>query len=1116
MKLTAWEHFPYPVRKAWRVMRITTLLILVISLHLSAKTTAQKITLSSNDISIEQFFKQLKKQTGYSFLLENGVVSKDEKISVNVKDVSLEIVLDQILKPINLSYKIENKTVYILKSSQTPLTDETNLPPIDIHGRVTDSLGNPLVGVSVVVKGAKTGTSTDANGNFTLYRVSENATLIISNVGYEQQMLKVKGENSIVISLKRHSTLLQDVVINKGYYTEKKALSTGDVSVVTAKEIDLQPITNVLQGLEGRVPGLLITQQNGQPGGAFTVQIRGQNSLVQGNNPFYVVDGVPYDATLPAGLLNGSLEPVSPNGHPSYSSPLNFINPYDIESVEILKDADATAIYGSRAANGAILITTKKGKPGAMRVEAQLNAGFSSPARDIQMMNTQQYLMMRNEAFKNDGTTPNPNSNFDLTFWDTTRYTNWSKVLTNAPAPYLNARASISGGTANTQYLIGMNYYRQATPFPTLLAGDGADEKPSFHFNINSQSDNQKFKVSFNGSYVSDKNTVQTVDLSANRLLLSPDAPPLFNPDGSLNWAPITPGQVGTWTNPYSNLYIGYNNITSSLVGNTIFSYHFLSNLELKTSLGYTNIQTDEVKTVPTTFFDPGYNVSSGFSYFNEMNSHSFIVEPQLDYNLHLGQGLLSTLIGGTFQQNQMSQKEIQAVNFPSDAVLANYGAAGQIFPNGTNYSQYKYEAVFARLNYTLQDRYILNLTARRDGSSRFGPGNQFGNFGAAGVGWIFSREKFVENNFSFLSFGKIRASYGTTGNDQVGNYSYLELYNITGYPYNSAQGFYPAGPLNPNLAWEVDRKLEVGIELGFLKDRINVEASFYRNRSSNQLVNTPLPSITGFYSVQSNLPALVQNTGLEFQLNTVNIKSSGFNWTSSFNLAMNRNKLLAFPNLANSTYSQTYVIGQPLSIIKAFNMIGVNPTTGVYQFADAKGQPTYNPSFQTDKTELINTTPQFYGGFANTFSYKGFSLDFLFQFVNQTGINLFGTYQTMPGTEFNQPVDYLNRWQKPGDKAKYQMFSQNYGGQASNELNYAPYSNFAYSDASYIRLKNLSLSYSLPSNWDKIAHLKSCQVFVQAQNLLTITKYEGIDPESQGSSLPPMRVVTFGFMIKF
>jgi TonB-dependent SusC/RagA subfamily outer membrane receptor len=421
MKLTAWEQFPNSVRKAWMVMRLSSFFILFFCLHLAARTTAQRVTLSSSGISMEQFLSQLEKQTPYSFLMMDGLISPTQKIDIHVDDAPLESVLNQVLKPLGLTYRIDNKAVYILKATKTLSSGAgssqfDSVPhQITVNGKVTDSLGIPLSGASVTVRGSKRGTISDANGNFVLTGITENTTIKISFTGYLSKEYKANTAGTLNIFLSRLSNPLDEIQII-AYGTTTKRLNTGDVTTVTSETIGQQPVSNPLEALEGRVPGLLITQNTGVPGGSFSVQIRGQNSIANGNDPLYIIDGVPYTSVSLASLNIGA---VTQGGNP-----LNNINPADIQSIEILKDADATAIYGSRGANGVILIDTKKGIAGKTRFTVNQNFGMGKVTRQMKLLNTPNYLEMRNEAYKNDSISPTTSDGWDILLWDSTRNTN--------------------------------------------------------------------------------------------------------------------------------------------------------------------------------------------------------------------------------------------------------------------------------------------------------------------------------------------------------------------------------------------------------------------------------------------------------------------------------------------------------------------------------------------------------------------------------------------------------------------------------------------------------------------------------------------------------------------
>jgi TonB-linked SusC/RagA family outer membrane protein len=1095
-----------------RIMKLTAIILLVGFLQVSARTAAQeRISISLKSAPLEKVFAEIEKRSGYNVFFNVEVLKYSGPITIDMKDAAIDDVMHYCLKGLPLAFTIQDKTIFVKHDNHTTTLDSPtgpgDTPPPTVSGIVRSEKGAPLAGASIYIPKLKKSGLTNEKGEFSLKGVPDGQYDIeITYVGFEPFRSKITVENrtaNFTASLKQSTSKLDEsVVIAYGNTTQR--LSTGDVTKVTSKEIEQQPVSNPLEALEGRVPGLLITQNNGLPGGSFTVQIRGQNSIAQGNDPFYVIDGVPYISELPASPLNVSLQG---------GSPLNFINPYDIESIEVLKDADATAIYGSRAANGAILITTKKGKEGTMKFDVNFKSGFTNPARTIPLMQTPQYLAMREKAFSNDGVSPIPSYAYDVNgTWDTTRNDNWPKALANKLAEFTDAETSVSGGTANIQYLIGGGYMIQKTGFPTILPGDGGDRKGSGHFSINGSSPDKKFKIFLTGSFVADKNTVQSNDFTGEALILAPDAPPIYNPDGSLNWAPLAPGQTGTWTNPFAYLYQKYVSSTTNLVSNAGLNYAVAKGLECRVSLGYANTQTNETQTSPTTATDPGQHIESGTAYFNASYNHSWIVEPQVEYHLQLGKGTFDVLTGATFQQQNTSVVNTSASGFVSDALLQDIQAASKASVL-SNASQNNYEAIFGRLSYNWMDKYIVDLTARRDGTSSFGPGKQFGNFGAVGAAWIFTKENFFQHNLGLLSFGKLRASYGTTGNNQVGPYQFIDTYSPTSFPYGNSQGLSPINLANPLLAWETTKKLEGGLELGFLKDRIILQASIYRNRSGNELVQTPISAVTGFQTISSNLPALVQNAGQEFVISTVNIKAKNFSWSSSLNLSTLKNKLLKYPNLANSPYTNSLVLGQPLTVEKLWHEIGVNDTTGLYQFA-SKGGSTYNPDALTDRTVLLNRMPKFYGGIRNSFSFKSFTLDIFFQFVEQTGRRFWAAYNYLPGTQHNMPSRISkNTWQNPGDQKSYQQFTESYGSEAANTYQYALGSDFAYGPASYIRLKNVALSWAMPQAWVKKSGL-SCRLYLQCQNLWTITNYDGLDPETQSAATGPRRGCVAGIQL--
>ncbi|MGH2562964.1 MAG: SusC/RagA family TonB-linked outer membrane protein, partial [Ginsengibacter sp.] len=880
-----------------------------------------------------------------------------------------------------------------------------------------------------------------------------------------------------------------------------------------------QPVSNPLAALEGRVPGVVISQSSGVPGASFNVEIRGRTALDQGlskNDPLFVIDGIFFEpGNQPANQLRSA---ANDNFGVGGLSPLSSINPADIESIEVLKDADATAIYGSRGANGVILITTKKGKAGATKFTANIYAGSSKPTRTMPLLNTQQYVAVRREGFKNDGVAPSadpfdPGYAPDIMLWDTTRYTDFKKLLIGNTAHSTDAELSLSGGNQLTQFLLSGGYHKETNVFSRSLA----DTRASAHFSINHSSENRKLTVAFSGGYSNDKNELISTDLT--QYIYLPPNLKLYNDDGSLSWKEkgVSYVTVNNILNPLSVLLKRNTSVIENLYGNLLVGYRILPSLTLKTSFSYNAFKNDEVYLRPSTSIDPytaSYETPSAS--FANSSSNSWLIEPRLNYIKTVLHGKLDILIGGTLQEKAFKVIETDASHYTNDLLLNNPAAASLVIAQNSE-ALYHYAAVFGRINYNLKDRYLLNATFRRDGSSRFGPGKQFANFGAIGAGWIFTAEPFFKKKLAFISFGKLRTSYGITGNDQIGDYTFLNLWSADGNSYQGTQTLLPDKLYNPDLEWETNKKLEAAIELGFFKDRFFVSASYYNNRSNNQLVNYPLPVQTGKQSVVENLPALVENSGLELMATSRNITSAKFSWTSSLNITIPRNKLISFPGLAATSYNGLYVVGQPLTVINRYKYLGVDPTTGVYSFDDVNKDGDFTLA---DYRVSGYTGPRIYGGLVNSLRYRNFQLEFLFEFKKQTGENyLSQLYASFPGFVGNQPDAVLNRWKKPGDVAEVQQYIATYNNFpaliAANVL--LPNSDGIYGDASYIRLKNISLAYSLPVNTLKALKISAIKTYINAQNLVTITRYKGLDPETQNAYvLPPLQTIVAGIQITF
>lgn len=1087
-------------KQLWRTMRILMVIMTAFLMQVSASTRAQQFTLKSNNTSLRQVFTKIRKQTGYNVLIESALLDKTKPLNVDLKNASLADALKSVLEGQNLEYKINNKSI-IISEKEKSLIDKVvdYFTNIDVTGKLVDENGQPIAGASIKVKGTSSAVISNNDGVFLLHNVNENSVLEISYLGYQIKEVKVsKDLGSIKLELSIGK--LDEVTINAGYYSVTDRERTGSISKVTAKDIEKQPVNNPLMALQNRVTGLQITQQTGIPGGGFTVQIRGKNSINNGNDPLYIVDGVNYPSTR---ISNTNVLTLLGS---SGASPLSLISPNDIESIEILKDADATAIYGSKGSNGVILITTKRGKEGKTKIIAGISQGFSRVAKFVDLLNTEQFVQMRKEALSLDGIAVG-STDYDINgTWDQTKHTNWQEELIGGNSETTNASVNISGGTLYDNYSIAANYYKEGTVFP----GDFGFDRIGIRSNINLGSKDNRFRASLTTNFNHSKSDLSSTDLTSN-IFLAPNQPDSYDQYGQLTWSNNT-----VFNNPMALAIQTYSSKTDEFLGNLTLSYEIFKNFNMKTTLGYSTIRRQELRKRPLSSINPAlatYVSATRLGEFGNNFINNFLAEPILSYKARLGIGTVDGLVGLSLQDNVSELAMISASNFTSDDLLENISSAA-IFSSSNTSLRYRYSALFARLNYSVMNKYYLNVTARRDGSTKFGPGNQFANFGAIGAAWIFSDEGFIKQNLSFLSYGKLRTSYGITGNDQISDYNYLQLWN-SGTTYQGSPTITPnsAAP-NADFAWETNKKFEIGLQLGLLKDKAMLEVSYYNNLSSNQLIFQILPSSTGFSSVQMNLPAKVQNTGWEFEMNLKLVNSQNLKWRSGINFTIPKNKLLSYPGLLATNVN--YQIGEPLSILKTYN-VTVNSQTGTYIQEDKNG----NGSIDNGDRYIVKFLGQkYYGGFQNSFTFKQFNLDVMLSFTKQNVKNFAAGNSQAPGTNAsvssgNQIVEVLSRWQKPGDQSLIQRFGTT-STTSTPYSNYRNFGNLAVVDGSFLRVKNIALSYSLPKTILSKLKIDNAIVSVQGQNIFTITKYVGLDPETASFSLPPLRAIMVGLNVSF
>jgi len=1002
-----------------------------------------------------------------------------------------------------------------------------------ITGVVRDQHADILPGITVVVKGTTITSITNATGNFTIKVPSPNSILRFTGVGFEPQEIYPEGKNFIEVRMAVQTGKLDEVQVI-AYGTTTQRYNLGSVSKVTAEDIDRQAVTNPLSALQGQVPGLVVTSTSGLPGATVNLQIRGQNTLnpvvsagpAPINNPLFIVDGVPF--TTQNTNINQFSSVNSPGVASSLNnpyggiSPFNTIDPQDIESIEVLRDADATAIYGSRGGNGVILITTKKGKAGKTEFNLNMNSGISVIGHTMPMMNTSQYLEMRREAFANDKIVPNltpfdPGYAPDLLAFDSNTYTDWKKFFLGNTAHNTEVNTSVSGGTAATQFHVGANYHRDTYIFP----GDYADDRINFLVSLHHQSTDKKFVLDFSSVYSYEKNNSSGSPNLLTAYTLEPNFPALQDANGNLNWFYKGVNFDGAYAayNPLAYLKTLYSIQSNVLNGNLVLNYELIKGLTMRTSLGYNTLNSTEYYGNPKSAQNPA-NTPIASARFGNNNFSTWIAEPQIEYKNTTRNSVYSVLIGGTFQTNNNIKQELDGSGYINDNLIGSVSGA-PTKSSSDSYNEYKYTAVFGRISYRYDDKYLINITARRDGSSRFGPGKQFGNFGSVGAGWIFTEEPIVKDFMPFLSFGKIRGSYGITGSDAIADYQYISRWAPTVNNYQGNLGYLPQNLFNPDFSWASTKKLEAGLEFGLFKDKVLVNATWYRNRSGDQLITYQLPSQTGFSTVVENWDAVVQNSGFEFIVQATVVKTGSLTWKSSLNITVPKNVLLSFPDINKSSYATTYIVGQSVNLLNEFRYAGVNAATGMYQFYNAGGQLTNSPlgpasgNFR-DYQNIGNTDPKFYGGLQNSFTFKRIQLDVFFEFRKQMGANYLAQTTTyVPGWEYNQPQEFLSRWQSAGDLTNVQMFTSQLGTAGNIARTYFLHSSAVYSDASYLRLKTASLSYSFPAGVTKKLGVSRLQIFLTGQNLLTVTNYLGNDPETQNFyGVPPLKTVVAGLHI--
>jgi TonB-linked SusC/RagA family outer membrane protein len=954
-----------------------------------------------------------------------------------------------------------------------------------ISGRVAGSDSGALPGVTILEQGTTNGTATGANGTFSM-SVKPGATLVISSIGYTTQTIAVGSQTTFNITLQAATSELDEAVV-VGYGTQSKADLTGSVTQLSGNVVANQPVTSFEQAIQGRTPGVVINQGSGKLGQGINIQVRGTSSVTASNRPLYVIDGVPI--TFQDQSQAGD-EPLNP---------LADLNPNDIESISILKDASASAIYGSRASNGVVLITTKKGRQGQTKVSVGYYYGTSAPTRLRQFLNADQYKTLLGESMNNVGLIgPDPNTQYptledafageggldynstDNTPWDRLAFRNNGKFkpFSNQGANLSQYDFSASGGDAKTRFFLSGTFNDQKG----IIIGNRF-RRGSLRLNLD-HSIFDNLKVGLNVSLARTVNDRVSGDNAfSNPLQLNALTPiqPQYDP---------TTGLLNASTIYYNNLIDqerGSNRAGTYRSFSTAYlNWVIMKGLTLRTEIGgdFLNLNEDLVRGAGTQ--DGG---ATGYAFNSQTQTVNYTNTNTLTYNLNLGEDHhFDILLGESYQRADQKVTSAEGRGFPTNQFTRIASAAVKTGGNTSFGTGYSFLSYFGRVNYNFQGKYLIGGSIRRDGSSRFGANNRYGTFGAGSVGYLISEESFLKGN-KVINFLKVRGSYGVTGNGEIGNFSSRRL--VSALPYADQSGIAPDAALgNPNLSWETTKQVDLGVEFGFLDNRITGEVDLYQKNTTGLLLNRQLQLTSGYTTITENVGKL-RNKGLEIALNG-RILDGDFKWSVGGNISFNRNLIqdLPTPIIPNGNTISRVQAGEPLGVFYAKKYAGVDPNNGDALYYQTDGSASSN--YATAPIQKVgNPNPKFTGGVNTTASFKGFDLSALGQFTSGNDIyNAAGVYQSANADFFdNQTVDQLNRWQNPGDITSVPQ--ARYG--ASNGTNT---SSRWIQSGSFFRIKNLTLGYNLPADLVKRGHIQTLRVYITGQNLATFTKYTGYDPE--------------------
>ena len=1119
-------------KQFFRVMRITTLLLFVFIFCMHAENSSSQnvnVTIKRSNTELENVLNDIEKQTDYLFIY-NKFVNVDRKVSVNLKKASLEEVLANLFAGTDVKYSVDGSYILLSAGGTTTTISLSAQQGKMVSGVITDINGEPIIGANVIEKDSESvGTVTDVDGKFTLALDKPAATLVVSYIGYLTKEVPVGSQSVLKIILSEDTQNLEEVVVI-GYGSVKKSDLTGAVGSIQVDKVQGISVKSVDQMLQGRTSGLYMVQNSGMPGASSTVRIRGGNSISGGNEPLYIIDGMP----------------VYPSADASQTalSPLNSIPTSDIESIEVLKDASAAAIYGSRGSNGVVLVTTKKGTSDKLSVSYDGYVGVQNVSKKLDMMNAYEYAEFvkdaRNNAYLSKvpgASASDPNSvrpkGYMQIATDLFPYLEGVKGLTDTDwqdaifrtAMTTGHNISLSGKSNSVNYFVSGNYMKKEG---TIIGSDF--EKFGGRLNLSGQHKRLKFGVNFAPSY----SVSNSVDASGaggivQSALMMPPTFPVYNADGSYNFQGNGYWRIGTdyehneVMNPVAMARL-QSNVTDrmSITGKAYAELELMKGLSYKLSLGgdYYGAHNDKYRQsgLPLKGKDYYDSPSNPIGYSSSSFFFNWLVENQLTYTTTINKKHnITAILVQSAQKETKKTDNVTATDYPNDYIQTVNG--GTVTKGGSDKTQWSIASYLARVQYNYEGRYMLSAAIRTDGSSRFGKNNRWGYFPSASAAWRISDEKFFKNikELSFVNDMKIRASYGVTGNFEIGNYDHLATMSTDNYILGTNggllhYGYKPDNIKRDDLSWEKNQMINAGIDLQMFDGYIGFSVDYYNTNTSNMLLYVPVPLLTGYSTSLQNL-GKVNNRGWELALTSQHTFTNGFGYSFNANYAKNTNEVKELgpgnaPIISSGSVGHAYYItevGKPIGNYYLLVQDGIfateedlkkyphfdNTEVGDFRFVDVDGDGKLD--LDKDRTICGNYMPKFTYGFGGKLWYAGFDMDFNFQGVYGNKIlNLNKRYLDNMEGNTNGTKIALDRWKSPENPGSGSVNKANRKQTGYNSRT----STWHLESGSYLRLQNLSLGYTLPRALTQKFKVEKMRVYVSGQNLFTITNYSGYNPE--------------------